>query len=361
MTSRSPGPESSSSSAGLPRGTVLLVTAASIVVVVAGLQAASALLIPILFSALLSFFCFPPMRKLQSWGVPAGLAIVTAVAVVSVGALAVVVLVGTSLGAFSLALPDYLGDLDPFKRRVVELLQGWGLVDSEGSAKLEEILNPKVVLLLVSEVVGAAVSVLSNLFVILLLMVFMLIEVNGIGSKVRLAFGESGAVLAEMSHIKEQISSYVSIKAWLSLVTGIAVGVFTWLAGIDFPVLWGFVAFIFNFVPNIGSIIAAVPAVLLALAQGGWQTAGIVMAGYLAINVIVGNVLEPRVLGNRLGLSTLVVFLSLIFWSWVWGWVGMLLSVPLTVVVKIVLAHIEDLRPIAVMLGPVDEESAAPR
>jgi len=341
----------------MPRGTVLLLTAASLVVVVAGLQAASSLLIPILFSALLAFFCFPPMRKLQSWGVPAGLAILVAVAVVSVAALVVVVLVGTSLGAFSLALPEYLGDLDPLKKRAVDMLRGWGLVDADGSAKLEEILNPKVVLTLVSEVAGAAVSVLSNLFVILLLMVFMLIEVNGIGGKVRAAFGEPGPVLAEMSNVKEQISSYVSIKAWLSLVTGLLVGVVTWVAGIDFPVLWGFFAFIFNFVPNIGSIIAAVPAVMLALAQGGAQTAGVVVLGYLVINVVVGNILEPRVLGNRLGLSTLVVFLSLIFWSWVWGWVGMLLSVPLTVVVKIVLAHIEDLRPVAVMLGPLDDDT----
>ena len=319
MTSPATDPVPSSAPEGLPRGTVLLITAACVVIVVAGLRAASGLVIPILLGTFLSFFCFPPMRKLQSWGIPAGLAIVIAVAAVSVGALAIVGLVGASLTAFSIRLPDYLGDLEPIKDETMALLQARGFVDAKNNPQLEQILNPEVILTLVSEVAGAVVSVFSNLFVILLLMVFTLIEVNGIGGKVRLAFGESGAVLEEMANIKEQISSYVSIKAWLSLVTGLLVGVLTWVAGVDFPVLWGFVAFIFNFIPNIGSIIAAIPVVLLALAQGGWQTAVIVVVGYLVINVVVGNILEPRVLGNRLGLSTLVVFLSLIFWSWVWG------------------------------------------
>jgi len=150
----------------------------------------------------------------------------------------------------------------------------------------------------------------------------------------------------------------MSIKAVLSLVTGALASLLTWLAGVDFPLLWGLVAFLFNFVPNIGSVIAAVPAILLAFLQYGVATGLVVAGGYGLINVAIGTVLEPRVMGRRLGLSTLVVFLSLIVWGWVLGPVGMLLSVPLTMAVKIVCESREDLRIIAVLLGPASERGA---
>ena len=120
--------------------------------------------------------------------------------------------------------------------------------------------------------------------------------------------------------------------------------------GLDFPLLWGVVAFMFNFIPTLGSIFAAVPAVLLALLQLGPGPAVIIASGYLLVNVAFGNLIEPTLLGRRLGLSTLVVFVSLVFWGWVWGPVGMLFSVPLTMVVKIALENTADLRWLAVML-----------
>jgi predicted PurR-regulated permease PerM len=117
-------------------------------------------------------------------------------------------------------------------------------------------------------------------------------------------------------------------------------------------VLWGLVAFLFNFVPNIGSIIAAVPALLLALVQLGPGPALAAGAGYLVVNIVMGNVVEPRFMGRGVGLSTLVVFLSLVFWGWVLGPVGMLLSVPLTMVVKLALEANPETRWIAVLIGP---------
>ena len=123
------------------------------------------------------------------------------------------------------------------------------------------------------------------------------------------------------------------------------------MLGLGFPLLWGLVAFIFNYIPNLGSILAAIPPVLLALVQFGPARAAVVAVGYLVINIGLANFLEPYLMGRRLGLSTLVVFLSLVFWGWVWGPVGMLLSVPLTVIVKIALENTKDFRWVAIMLG----------
>ena len=132
--------------------------------------------------------------------------------------------------------------------------------------------------------------------------------------------------------------------------------------GVDYAILWGVLAFGLNFVPNIGSMIAAIPPVLLAVVQLGWNEALWVLVGYTIINTVIGNFVEPKLMGRKLGLSSLVVWLSLVFWGWVWGPIGMLLSVPLTMLVKILLEKWDDLQWIAVLLGPGGEEfGRAPR
>ena len=147
------------------------------------------------------------------------------------------------------------------------------------------------------------------------------------------------------------------------MFTGVIIGVALWLIGVDYPVLWGVLAFMLNFVPNIGSIIAAVPAVLLTIVQLGIGPAFLVAVVYVAVNILIGSILEPRFMGKGLGLSTLVVFVSLIFWGWVLGPVGMLLSVPLTMIFKIALESSPETRWIAVLLGsspPALPETPAP-
>ena len=137
----------------------------------------------------------------------------------------------------------------------------------------------------------------------------------------------------------------------MSLLTGTIILVWLWILGVDYFVLWGMLAFLLNFVPTLGSIIAAIPAVLLAVVQLGVGDAVLVGVGFLAVNLGVGNILEPRVMGRGLDLSTLVVFLSLVFWGWVLGPVGMLLSIPLTITVKIALESVDETRWIGVLLS----------
>ena len=146
----------------------------------------------------------------------------------------------------------------------------------------------------------------------------------------------------------------MSIKTWTSAATGVLVALWLWLLGVDYPALWGMLAFLLNYVPNIGSIIAAVPAVLLALIQVGTGTAFLVMAGYMVINIVMGSVVEPKYMGKGLGLSALVVFLSLVFWGWILGTAGMLLSVPLTVAVKLALDSKKESQWLGVLLVSAD-------
>jgi predicted PurR-regulated permease PerM len=158
-----------------------------------------------------------------------------------------------------------------------------------------------------------------------------------------------------MSAAKEasrKINRYLAIKTMTSLATGIIVAIVLGIMGVDFPMLWGLLAFLLNFIPTIGSIIAAVPPVLLAMVQFNQGMAVGVAVLYTAVNMIIGNFLEPRFMGKGLGLSPLVVFLSLLFWGWLLGTIGMFLSVPLTMTVKIICDTRDDTKWVGVLLGP---------
>jgi len=183
----------------------------------------------------------------------------------------------------------------------------------------------------------AAMGMLSQGFLILLVVIFILFEAMVLPSKVRALPGMDETQWTRLQTIVDNIRRYMAIKTLVSLLTGVLVALMLWILGIPFALLLGLLAFMLNFVPNVGSIIAAIPAVLLAVVDAGLGTAVGIAIGYVAINIGVGNGLEPRVMGRGLGLSPLIILLSLIFWGWVLGPVGMLLSVPLTMTGKIIL------------------------
>src|SRR5690606_27192148 len=144
---------------------------------------------------------------------------------------------------------------------------------------------------------------------------------------------------------------FLAIKTAVSLATGLLAGLLCWAAGLDFYILWGILAFALNFIPVIGSIVAGVPPTLLALVVAGLPNALLVAGGYLLINNFLGNFVEPTLVGRRFGISTLVIVMSVMFWGWLWGPIGMLLAVPLTMMLKVVLASSEEFRWIAVAIS----------
>jgi predicted PurR-regulated permease PerM len=202
--------------------------------------------------------------------------------------------------------------------------------------------------------VGSALAsfgnVMTNSVLILLTVIFILAENTRFGDKLRIARGNKNSQ-AWLGELSSSIHGYLEIKAAISAVTGLLIYIWLTILGVDYAVLWGLIAFLLNFVPTVGSFIAAVPAVLLALVQLGFASAGLTLLGFVVVNFVMGSAVEPRWMGKGLNLSPLVVFVSLVLWGWVLGPVGMLLSIPLTIMVKIALATNEDTRWISIMLG----------
>ena len=197
---------------------------------------------------------------------------------------------------------------------------------------------------------GALAGLLQDAFLVLLAVIFILVEAAGFRHKLRVAFGDRGGNLERLEQMAQQVQKYLAVKTVVSLGTGFLAFAWVWTLGIDFPLMWGLVAFLFNYIPNIGSIVAAVGPSVLALVQVDLARGLTVAAGYVALNIVFGNILEPTLLGRKLGMSVLVVFLSLVFWGWVWGPMGLLLAVPITMTFKIAFENTDDLRWISVLL-----------
>lgn len=329
--------------------TGILVSLAALVVIIAGLKTAQALLVPFLLAFFISIICAGPFYWLRHHRVPASLALLIVIAVVMLGGLIVLTIIGTSVNDFTSQLPLYEQKLRSQTLILIDWLDRFGIQIS--SQLLFDHFDPGSIMQYAGRMLSAAGGVLTNSFLILLTVIFILFEAAGMPNKLRVALTDADTSLASYERFVKGVRKYLVIKTLISLVTGLVVTAGLVLIGVDYALLWGLIAFLLNYVPNIGSIIAAIPAVLLALIQLGPLHALLVTVLYLAINVVMGNAVEPRLMGRSLGLSTLVVFLSLVFWGWVLGPVGMLLSVPLTMIMKIALEVNPSTRWLAIMLG----------
>lgn len=337
------------------RGTRYLVIAAALVIIIAGITMAQSVVVLILISILFAILGAPPVLWLKRKRIPSLVAVLIVMAGMIAILLIVGALVGASLNSFSNSLPFYQTRIQEQLMEVKAFLANKG-IDLTDKVLLEYV-NPSAVMNLTAGLLSGLSAVLSNIVLILLTVTFILLEISSFPVKLRAIIGDPLAVFPHYQRFVTDIQRYLVMKTLISLASGILIGIWLWLLGVDFPVLWGFLAFLLNYVPNLGSIIAAVPAILLALIEFGIGRALLATAGYLAINIILENMIEPRLMGRRLGLSALVVFLSLILWGSLLGLVGMVLSIPLTMILKLACESNERTRWLAVMLGP--EPSAA--
>lgn len=327
----------------------LLINCAAFVVITAGIRAANSLFVPFLLSLFIAIICLSPYLWLQKRRVPTGVALLLVIlGILAIGS-TIGTVVGASVNSFANNLPGYSAILKKKTFLVIEWMNSIGI--KLPSVPLTETLGLDEPLQLIGGFLGALGKVLSNTVLIILTVVFILLEASSFPAKLQIAFKSPETSLNNFDKVHENIKRYMALKTLVSLGTGFFVAIWLLILGIDYPLLWGLMAFLLNYIPNIGSIIAAVPAVLLGLIQYGFGSALLVTGGYLVVNFVFGNMLEPRLMGRGLGLSTLVVFLSLVFWGWVLGPVGMLLSVPLTMTAKIALDSNEDTRWLAVLLG----------
>ena len=332
------------------RAAPALLTVAAFVVVVAGMRAAESIVVPFLLSIFIAIISAPPLFWLERKGLPRWLAMVIVIgAIIAVG-VGVTALVGTSIRDFSRDLPEYRARINDQVLPLVEWLRAKGVDIPTG--QYMSYFEPGAAVQLVADLLNGFGKVLGNAFLIFLTVVFILFETASFPRKFRAVSADPDHALDRFAVFRDNVKRYLVIKTVASLGTGTAIGLWLAVLGVEYPVLWGLLAFMLNYVPNIGSFIAAVPAVLFAAIHIGPGAAAWAAVGYLVVNVAVGSIIEPRFLGRGLGLSALVVFLSLVFWGWVLGPVGMFLSVPLTMMFKIALDSRPDTHWIAVLLGP---------
>ncbi len=342
-------------------GARFLLMGASFVIVVAGLREGAGILLPFALALFLAVMSMPLMFWLQLRRVPAPLAIMLTMLVIGAvfGAL---IMLGTQ------AVADFQDQLPGYRSRVQGIYLSWvAALTAQIGVEIGqyisfEYIDPGLAVDFFGRTAARVASFFTTTFLVLLIMAFILSEAMVFPFKFRAIVGPREGERRRitktvtndrrrMTKIVREIQVYLGIKTLMSLITGLLIGALAWLAGLDFPILLGIIGFVLNYIPTVGSIVAAVPAVILSIIQFG--TIGhfiLVAGGYGAINMVFGNIIEPNLMGRRLGLSTLVVVLSLLFWAWVWGPVGALLAVPLTMVVKIMLENTEDLRWVAILL-----------
>ncbi len=332
-----------------PIARALIVTAA-IAIVVIFLELTASIVAPMLLAVFIAIVATPPLRWMRRFGMPKWAALVFIVFVLlDVGSLFLLVFTG-ALEGFRDSLPGYR------ERFMLLSEQFGGWLEAAGMAGSREAVPDIFDSAKVSALVRTILSNVSGLFgtglLILLAVVFMLLEAPNLPAKLQTAFHFTEEAEARLQRVLNAVSQYMAIKSLTSLATALCVWILLWFFGIDFAVLWALLAFLFNFIPFVGALLMMIPPVLLALVQTDLGTALMVAAGILVVNTVIGSILEPKIMGRGLGISTLAVFLSLLFWGWVLGTVGVFLSVPLTMALMIALEASPQTRPIAILLGP---------
>lgn len=323
---------------------------ASFVVIVAGMKAAATIIVPFLLAVFIAAICAPPFFWMQKKGLHQGISLLFVVLGIILITIFIVALMGSSVNNFMDALPSYQARLDAMYHNFTSWLTNKGLYENETNF-LDQI-TPGSVMQFAGNLFSGLSQLLSKFLMILILVIFILLELSLFRKKIKI---NSTSALLSVDKVVSNLNRYFGIKTIVSLATGTFVAIAMAVVGVDFPVLWGALAFLLNFIPNIGSIIAAIPAVLLALIQLGTLEAAIVAIIYTILNFTIGSIIEPKLMGRNLGLSTLIIFISLVFWGWILGTVGMLLSIPLTMTIKIILDSHENTRWLGVLIG--DENS----
>ncbi|GAB6067241.1 AI-2E family transporter [Methylothermus subterraneus] len=330
-----------------------LFTLAALMVVIAGLRAAAEILVPFLLSVFIAILLWPLVEWLYRHRVPAWLAILIAVLGLMVLMIVLGVFVGKSIDSFIGNLPYYQSRLQANTAGLIAWLNAHGFEISR--ERFGEFFNAGRLMQLAGTLLTTLTGAFANTALILFYVTFMFLEAFLLPYKLQRIFGDS-TLAARFETFFANLRRYLHLKNLISLATGLAVAFWLSLLEVDYPILWGTVAYVLNFIPNIGSFVAALPAILLALVQHGVGGAAYTALGYLVINTVIGGFIDPRVVGKGLGISTLAVLLSLIFWGWVLGPVGMFLSVPITVILKMFMEDNPATCWIAILLGSGTED-----
>lgn len=316
----------------------------------------STVIIPVILSFMLSFVFFPLIKKIN---------VKTGIPWVICSLIVIILFLAVFLGITSLLLSSLTGIIAEYPKYESRFMSIYKLIAQNLDIEID---NSKSLLqnlwnsLKVRDFIQKFVFSLSSgvfsfsktIFVISILTAFILIEMRLTKRKIHYAFKNNRKKISRISNqIVKQTTRYISIKFFISLGTGILCFLCSWALGLDFPIVWGFLAFIMNFIPIFGSVISVVLTTIFSLVQfyPSWGKTLFILIFMTSVNMILGNILEPRIEGKNLGLSPVVILISLSGWGYIWGFTGMLIAVPLTVIIKIVCENIEYLKSFAIILG----------
>ncbi|MGH8161793.1 MAG: AI-2E family transporter [Gammaproteobacteria bacterium] len=329
-----------------------LLAAAAFVVVIGGMREAAEIIVPFLLALSIAIIFLPPLIWMRRHRVPSTVAIIAIFVVVAIAMIGVGALIAHSIGEIIHDLPGYQDRVQVVSKQAFALAHQFGLNIS--FSHLQQRFSPNDVFGLVTHFFKSFGTMLGSGFLIAFLVVFLLFEAYVLPRKLQsIPLGERHhGSLDFFNAFVDSVQRYALVKTLFSLALGILVALVLWGLGVKYAPLWGMLAFLLNFVPNIGAFMSAIPPILLALLQGGWPLMAEAGGALIFIHFTTGNIIEPIFLGEQLGLSTLVVFISLIFWAWVLGPVGMLLSVPLTMIIRIGFESYPETRWMATLLGP---------
>jgi predicted PurR-regulated permease PerM len=310
---------------------------AAVVVVLAGLKLGAPILVPIALALFLALLSLPLFRALVGRRVPIWLASLITVLVLLAGIAVFVVLILGSLAELRVTGPAYYRTL---QERVAYTFEWW---QAKGVA-IESFVpprwrDPQTIAALAGATVRGILALVSETTIVLLLLVFLLGESAAFPARLARMPARVRGSFRRFGNVSRELQRYLLVKTAMSAAVGVAAGAWVAWLDVEFAVLWGLIAFGCHFIPNVGAFLAAVPAMLVAIVQYDLGKAVAIAIGYFVIGLLLGNLAEPALLGRRLGLSTLAVFVSLLVWGWLWGPVGMFLSVPLTMGVRILLAE----------------------
>ncbi|MFH0736245.1 MAG: AI-2E family transporter [bacterium] len=330
-------------------GTKLLIIIATLVIIIAGNNQAQSVIVLFLISVFLAMLATPSVLWLKEKHIPSALAVLIVMAGMVIILILISVQIGSSISGFFTELPELQLRIREQFLNLSVFLTSKGIEVNE--TFFLEYINPESVMKVTANLLTGLSSVISDLVLILLTVTFILLEVSSFPIKLRAILGDPKQVFPRFTNFIVDMKRYMVIKTIINLIAGALITILMSILGVQFPVLWGFLAFLLHYVPNIGAVISAIPAALMALVQLGTGSAILVAGGNILVGFIIGNVVEPRMMSRRLGLSTLVVFLSLVFWGSLLGLIGAILCIPLTMTLKFAFESNENTRWVAVLLG----------
>jgi predicted PurR-regulated permease PerM len=339
-------------------GLHILLKLASLVVILAGIHAAADIIVQLLMALFFAIILNPLVR----WFIRRGLSRPVAIAIVVVVMLciltALVGVLAASINEFIAMMPKYNKELT---RKLMDIQETLPFLHLRMSPErlLQRIDSDKMMTFATTLMAGLS-GAMASILLLMMTVVFMLFEVRHVPYKLRFALAQPQIHIAGLHRALKGVSHYLALKTLLSLWTGAIVWLGLALLDIQFALMWGVLAFLLNYVPNIGAVLSAIPPMIQAFLFNGYYECLLVGGLFFAVHMVLGNIVEPRMMGHRLGMSTLVVFLSLLVWGWLLGPVGMLLSVPLTSICKIWMETTAGGSKMAILLGPGRPKSRLP-